>query len=163
MNITILYKVHEKHNTLLHLGITREVTPPTATKSYRQTQKSPTTCIKYSPIVAATNEQLIDPTCVLLAIARMKLVGTNGHSCIFRALLDSGSQTNKIDLLIGAEFYHQLMRPQQIKINQNLPILQTTTLGWIITDKLQENFKNLITCTVLASEEQATSQLIERF
>ncbi|GBP02363.1 hypothetical protein EVAR_101193_1 [Eumeta japonica] len=199
-----------------------------------------------------TNKPFIDTTCVLLATARIKLVVANGHSCIFRPLLDSGSQVNlvtnrvlnklsldssesflcieglgrkihnvsrrinlelhacsgnynirieafvipnivspqpaksfdtsewnlpkninladpcfnqtdKIDLLIGAEFYHQLMRPQQIKINQNLPILQNTTLGWIITGKLQENYNNLVTCAVLTSEEQATSQLIERF
>ncbi|GBP97208.1 hypothetical protein EVAR_67633_1 [Eumeta japonica] len=81
-------------------GITREVTPSTATKSYRQTQKLPTTSIKDSPIVATTNKQLIDTTCVLLATARIKLVGANGRSCIFQALLDSGSQKQATSQLI---------------------------------------------------------------
>lgn len=48
------------------------------------------------------------------------------------------NQMNKMYTLIGAELCHLLMRSQQIRISKNVPILQNTALGWIVTGKLKK-------------------------
>ncbi|XP_037931148.1 uncharacterized protein LOC119665960 [Teleopsis dalmanni] len=43
-------------------------------------------------------------------------------------------KSDKIDMLLGAEFYHQLLSPGQIQLSRELPILQNTVLGWIVEE-----------------------------
>lgn len=73
------------------------------------------------------------------------------------------NQTDKIDILIGAEFYHQLMWSQRIKISDELPILQNTALGWIVAGKIEGCSNNIATCAVFCPDDETTNQLIEKF
>src|SRR5437588_6038469 len=42
----------------------------------------------------------------------------------------------KIDLLLGADCFWELLCVRQIKLNQNSPILHKTKLGWILAGSL---------------------------
>ena len=46
------------------------------------------------------------------------------------------SRCNKIDILLGAEHYHQLLATGQIKLSLQLRILQNTVLGWIVAGEI---------------------------
>lgn len=44
-------------------------------------------------------------------------------------------QPSHIDMLIGAEYFYQLLCSSQIKLNSGATILQETRFGWIVTGK----------------------------
>ncbi|XP_055586460.1 uncharacterized protein LOC129739089 [Uranotaenia lowii] len=48
----------------------------------------------------------------------------------------------KIDVLVGAELFFQLMRPGCIKLADDLPELRETKLGWIVSGVLNEPLTN---------------------
>lgn len=52
------------------------------------------------------------------------------------------NKPNKVDLLIGANIFWDLLRPQQIKLGKNQPIIQKTVLGWIISGPISCNKKS---------------------
>ncbi|XP_075167643.1 uncharacterized protein LOC142239752 [Haematobia irritans] len=68
----------------------------------------------------------------------------------------------KIDILLGAEYYHQLLAIGQIQLGDNLPILQNTILGWIASRKISDQHLQTSICGVL-TEEDSMNQTIERF
>lgn len=45
-------------------------------------------------------------------------------------------ESSTIELLIGADTFYELLLPGQIRLGKNLPILQNTTLGYIVSGKL---------------------------
>ncbi|XP_055836795.1 uncharacterized protein LOC129905347 [Episyrphus balteatus] len=72
-------------------------------------------------------------------------------------------QPGHIDLLIGAEFFHQLLCVGQIKLERNLPLLQNTLLGWIVTGKVNEESPTTSTCGIYTAEETSLEQSISKF
>lgn len=42
-----------------------------------------------------------------------------------------------IDLLLGAEIYFEILKPKQIIMSPNLPILQESLLGWLVSGKYE--------------------------
>ncbi|XP_037930661.1 uncharacterized protein LOC119665511 [Teleopsis dalmanni] len=77
----------------------------------------------------------------------------------------SFSTPNKIDLLLGAEFSHQLLSIGQINLGRGLPILQNTLLGWLVVGKIS-NQNSIISpqvCGICSEDEQDTMKVIERF
>lgn len=72
------------------------------------------------------------------------------------------SQPAEIDVLIGAEFYHQVLSEGKIKIDDNMPILQNTVFGWVFSGKIIQPCVNTVVCGVLSGEDE-TNTLIERF
>lgn len=72
-------------------------------------------------------------------------------------------KSEKIDVLIGAEFYHSLLRPEQIEIGSNRPLLQNTSLGWIVIGKTETESTVSATCAVFTDEEARMSEILERF
>lgn len=71
---------------------------------------------------------------------------------------------DKIDLLIGASLFFELMLPNQIKLNKGLPILQNTKLGWVLSGNVPSNsyFSNTLVCNFTANCKTLQNQL-ERF
>ncbi|XP_037942998.1 uncharacterized protein LOC119675852 [Teleopsis dalmanni] len=65
-------------------------------------------------------------------------------------------QKGNIDLLLGAEFSHELLSIGQIKIGNNLPILQNTLLGWIVIGKITDNNLGvqMQTCGICSDDEE---------
>ncbi|XP_075162846.1 uncharacterized protein LOC142235479 [Haematobia irritans] len=53
------------------------------------------------------------------------------------------NRPGKIDILLGAEYYHQLLAIGQIQLGDNLPILQNTIHGWIASGKFMEEYEAL--------------------
>lgn len=56
----------------------------------------------------------------------------------------------EIDLLIGAGLFWDIIKEGKIKLGKQLPIIQNTTLGWIITGPFQESsskvYAHFVTC-----------------
>ncbi|XP_037931721.1 uncharacterized protein LOC119666512 [Teleopsis dalmanni] len=74
-------------------------------------------------------------------------------------------QKGNIDLLLGAEFSHELLSIGQIKIGNNLPILQNTLLGWIVIGKITDNNLGvqMQTCGICSDDEEQIEKVIEKF
>uniref|UniRef100_A0A2S2PTX9 Integrase catalytic domain-containing protein n=1 Tax=Schizaphis graminum TaxID=13262 RepID=A0A2S2PTX9_SCHGA len=74
---------------------------------------------------------------------------------------------DKIDLLIGAESYWEIMCPRNFKLNTMGPYLQQTMFGWIIVGPVNEfSLKNNSTACLAATSEDNYSNLekdIEKF
>lgn len=67
-----------------------------------------------------------------------------------------------IDLLIGAEFYYQLLSIGQIKLGTDLPTLQNTVFGWIVSGKVAGIPEPSAVCNV-ATNEESLEQAMEKF
>ncbi|XP_017475229.1 PREDICTED: uncharacterized protein LOC108365650 [Rhagoletis zephyria] len=65
----------------------------------------------------------------------------------------SFNRPDKIDILLGAEFYNQLMAAGQIKLSDDLPILQNTVLGWIIAGKVGGNYISNAICGICTNDD----------
>lgn len=63
-----------------------------------------------------------------------------------------------IDVLLGANIFYDLLKTGQIKLSKNMPVLQETVFGWIISGNLSlhSNFKNhsqKFTCNFIQENE----------
>lgn len=65
---------------------------------------------------------------------------------------------SKIDMLIGAELFWQLLCPAQIKLGPAQPTLHDTKFGWIISGPLNRSTNNLSYCN-LSTETHLHEQL----
>ncbi|XP_037931366.1 uncharacterized protein LOC119666155 [Teleopsis dalmanni] len=58
-------------------------------------------------------------------------------------------QQGKIDILLGAEFYFSLLKKGKLTLAPGLPVLQNSTLGWIVSGKVASNTdKSNVLCAV---------------
>lgn len=72
----------------------------------------------------------------------------------------------QIDLLIGAEYYAAILSVGQIKLGNNLPVLQKKLLGWVITGRVatSENVKvDQEPVCAIHIEEQSLSEQLTKF
>ncbi|XP_058816784.1 uncharacterized protein LOC131680080 [Topomyia yanbarensis] len=53
-----------------------------------------------------------------------------------------------IDLIVGAELFSMILQAEQIAFDDQLPVLQKTSLGYIIAGKIPTNTSSLVTCLV---------------
>ncbi|XP_073820558.1 uncharacterized protein [Musca autumnalis] len=63
------------------------------------------------------------------------------------------NRPDKIDILLGAEHYHELLSIGQIKLAKDLPTMQNTVFGWIISGKIQEEKPRNFTCGICTTDE----------
>nr|CAH7718714.1 unnamed protein product [Callosobruchus chinensis] len=56
------------------------------------------------------------------------------------------SEPQKIDMLIGSDVFWNIVSTEQISLGHNLPVLQNTKFGWIISGPLGFSSKNSIVC-----------------
>ncbi|KAH8318621.1 hypothetical protein KR059_002949, partial [Drosophila kikkawai] len=68
----------------------------------------------------------------------------------------------KIDLLIGAEHYFEIMLSENLHLHKGLPRLQNTKLGWIVAGKILNEKRTSSVCAVLTEAEKVDEQL-EKF
>lgn len=69
-----------------------------------------------------------------------------------------------IDILLGAELYLDLLEAERIKIDEHLPILQNTQLGWIVSGKVSTNSSTRYHCHIASQPSMgALEQQIQRF
>ncbi|XP_067622000.1 uncharacterized protein [Eurosta solidaginis] len=68
-------------------------------------------------------------------------------------------KTKKIDLLLGTESFFSLLSVGQIKLDSDLPILQKTLLGWIVSGRYRSSSVPFNTNCLLACEESIDSKL----
>lgn len=67
----------------------------------------------------------------------------------------------RIDCLLGAEVFFELLRDGQIKLAENLPILRNSVLGWIVAGKVETSTTNKATCGICTSKD--LDETISRF
>lgn len=68
-------------------------------------------------------------------------------------------KSKKIDLLLGTESFFSLLSVGQIKLGNNLPILQKTLLGWVVSGRYQTSSNTFSTTCLLACDEQIDKRL----
>ncbi|XP_046807525.1 uncharacterized protein LOC124420040 [Lucilia cuprina] len=76
------------------------------------------------------------------------------------------NRPQRIDMLIGAEIFFELLCVGQIKLNPNIPTLQKTLLGWIVSGKYKEVkhfIKNLCHLSTLNENEDSLDSIVRRF
>lgn len=79
-------------------------------------------------------------------------------------LADPGFMTNqKIDLLIGAELFFDLLLPGEIFIGPQLPLLRNTKLGWIVAGGVQGTKHNAVCSIATAPSLSKIEKLVSRF
>ncbi|XP_059221526.1 uncharacterized protein LOC131996094 [Stomoxys calcitrans] len=78
----------------------------------------------------------------------------------------SFDKPDRIDILIGAELFFDLMSVGQIKIAANLPVLQKTLLGWVVAGgsfRSRQSCSLAVIYTDLKEEEAQLSTIIKGF
>lgn len=75
------------------------------------------------------------------------------------------NKPGRIDCLLGAEILFELLLDGQMKLADNLPVLQNTVLGWVMAGKVQTSSRSApVTCGVCTTKEleAAVAQFWER-
>ncbi|XP_073831861.1 uncharacterized protein [Musca autumnalis] len=75
---------------------------------------------------------------------------------------ESFYKSNKIDLLVGTETFFDILSVGQIKLGPNLPKLQKTLLGWIVTGRYNTSRPNNINGSYLLSTDEEINFNLER-
>ncbi|XP_073823116.1 uncharacterized protein [Musca autumnalis] len=75
---------------------------------------------------------------------------------------DNFFKSKKIDLLIGTETFFDILSVGQIKLGPNLPKLQKTLFGWIVTGKYNSSRENNVGTSYLLSTEDKINMNLER-
>lgn len=75
------------------------------------------------------------------------------------------NQSNTIDALIGCEFYYQIIKDGQIKLKENLPILQNSVFGYVFGGKLTNSTSTVTSFSTFTNTimEQHLNQQLKRF
>nr|CAI5831915.1 unnamed protein product [Callosobruchus analis] len=76
------------------------------------------------------------------------------------------NESQRIDLLLGAGIYHEMICAEVIKLGSGLPILQKTVLGYIVSGPINENRTTSakpLSCNLMVTELNQLSNQIERF
>ncbi|GFT09023.1 uncharacterized protein TNCV_4104921 [Trichonephila clavipes] len=76
----------------------------------------------------------------------------------FRALLDSGTDSKfnvpgKIDLLLGANIFYELLKPERIKIKDSQLLLVNSVFGYIVTGNLDSINETKVHCGLIRDED----------
>lgn len=69
----------------------------------------------------------------------------------------------KIDLLLGAELYLQLLSIGQIRLGEELPTLQNTVFGWIVSGRASPSMEVSPQCGVCTCENNELETQVKRF
>ncbi|XP_062714112.1 uncharacterized protein LOC134290902 [Aedes albopictus] len=71
----------------------------------------------------------------------------------------------EIDLLIGIQHFFKLMMPGQIKLSDDLPILQETRLGWVVAGAVNpaRSKQNRYTNQVISNKPTPANQIASNF
>lgn len=66
------------------------------------------------------------------------------------------NQSGRVDILLGAEYYFDLIQQEKIKLASNLPTLLNTSLGWIISGKISscQVTNDAATCAALTNNSE---------
>lgn len=69
----------------------------------------------------------------------------------------------RIDMLIGAELFCELISVGQIKMNDRLPILQNSVFGWILMGKVSNAASDSVFCGISVCENIGLEKCLQRF
>src|SRR5437588_10927641 len=72
-------------------------------------------------------------------------------------------KSQKVDMLIGAEIYFDLICIGQIKSTKDCPTLQKTQLGWIVSGKTYGNYQGFFTICNLNTTNDILYNQIKMF
>ena len=73
--------------------------------------------------------------------------------------------SNEVDILIGAGLAYALLKPGQIKLGPNLPVLQNTHLGWVVAGDIQlsPNHNQVVFSAIATKTDSSLETQIARF
>jgi len=60
--------------------------------------------------------------------------------------------SSEVDILLGVSIFYQSLLPQKRELGKNMPILQETYFGWVVTGLISANFSlNPVNCNLVVS------------
>ncbi|XP_062715303.1 uncharacterized protein LOC134291506 [Aedes albopictus] len=145
-----------------------------------------------SVTAAHSNNPVNPASQVVLLTALVNVMDHQQRPCVCKALLDCGSQItgqvpsvkinlenwelpqglrladpsfyepSHVDLLIGMDWFYDIMKPGCLKIHDNLPSLHDSKLGWLVGGKLFDCSSNLVlnSCAVRVDPVE---ELVQKF
>ncbi|GIY86354.1 reverse transcriptase [Caerostris darwini] len=70
----------------------------------------------------------------------------------------------KIDLLLGAELFYELLRPEQILVPDPNLLLQNTVFGFVVSGKVKQPMINHIHCGMIREDlNEASKEFMEEY
>ena len=68
-------------------------------------------------------------------------------------------EPNRIDVIIGAEVYYQLLLEGFVELGPSLPILKETVFGWIVSGKCTSPSNQLVSTTMVCCHTELEKQM----
>lgn len=73
-------------------------------------------------------------------------------------------QPQQVDMLIGADYFWEIISNEKISLGSNAPILQDTYFGWLVTGPLGNNAQNkIVSCNFNSIIEQQIQDDLKKF
>lgn len=72
-------------------------------------------------------------------------------------------EPSQVDLLIGMDWFYDLMKPGCLKLNDNLPSLHDSQLGWLVGGKLFEGQSSNLALQACAVRVDPVEELMQKF
>lgn len=72
-------------------------------------------------------------------------------------------EPSQVDLLIGMDWFYDIMKPGCLKMNDNLPSLHDSQLGWLVGGKLFENPSSSLAIHSCAVRVDPVEDLVQKF
>lgn len=69
-------------------------------------------------------------------------------------------EPNRIDLLIGAEMFFELLLQSKIKMADELPILQESVFGWLVSGRVIEAASTTVQVCHATTDEPSDKELV---
>lgn len=73
------------------------------------------------------------------------------------------NQPQRIDVLLGAQFYHQLLSIGKIHLGDHLPSMQNTVFGWVFAGRVTKHTSENATCRMSTFDDDNLQHIVERF
>ncbi|KAJ8910531.1 hypothetical protein NQ315_013494 [Exocentrus adspersus] len=70
---------------------------------------------------------------------------------------------NKIDMLLGADIYFKVLKPDLIRLGSDLPVLQNTSLGWVVAGSVPISKCVTNLSVTLFARTEDVNELIPKF
>ncbi|XP_050072380.1 uncharacterized protein LOC126560464 [Anopheles maculipalpis] len=69
----------------------------------------------------------------------------------------------KVDMLIGAELFFEILRPNQLELAANMPMLRETHFGWIVSGTVEDPQEHVSTQRSCHASVEDVEEMMQRF
>ncbi|XP_037929736.1 uncharacterized protein LOC119664296, partial [Teleopsis dalmanni] len=146
------------HHTLLHHSQL-----PTNIKSAGSSRRTEHAAMPNDNVASHSHLNMSSAEQIILATALVLVKDSSGSYQVPSNTPLADEQffkSKRVDLLLGAESFFDILSVGQIKLGENLPVLQKTLLGWIVSGKYKgQPFASPAAKCLLSVEDTISDQL----